>query len=83
MTADLLVFLRALVFGAAVLAAAAALAAIAVQKRTINPFGRPAQLIRRLTDPLLLPIQRRLLRAFDPDAVFAGGRLYRDEPRAR
>lgn len=62
MTADLLVFLRALVFAAAVLAAAAALAALAVQRRTLNPFGRPARLIRRLTDPLLLPIERRLLR---------------------
>jgi YggT family protein len=62
MTADLPGLLRALVFAAAVLATAAALGAIAVQKRTINPFGRPARLIRRLTDPLLLPIERRLVR---------------------
>lgn len=62
MTADLLGLLRILVFAAAVLAGAAALGAIAVRKRTLSPFGRPARLIRRLTDPLLLPIERRLLR---------------------
>lgn len=48
---------------AAVLAAAAALAADAVHKRRIDPFGRAARTIRRLTDPLLVPIERRLLRA--------------------
>ena len=63
MTASLLSFLRYLVFAAAVVAAAAALAAMAVQTRRINPFGSPARLIRRLTDPLLRPIERRLARA--------------------
>jgi YggT family protein len=62
MTADPLGPLRAVVFAAAVLATAAALGAIAVQQRRINPFGRPARLIRRLTDPLLRPIERRLAR---------------------
>jgi YggT family protein len=62
LTAEILVLLRALVFVAAAVAAVAALAAIAVQKRTIDPFGRTARTIRRLTDPLLVPIERRLLR---------------------
>jgi YggT family protein len=62
MTADLLVTLRFLIFAAAVVATAAALAALAVQTRRIAPFGRTARLIRRLTDPLLVPIERRLLR---------------------
>lgn len=63
MIADLLRILRATVFGAAVLATLAALGAEAVRTRRISPFGRPARTIRRLTDPLLVPIERRLLRA--------------------
>jgi uncharacterized protein YggT (Ycf19 family) len=59
-TADLLTFLRYLVFAAAVVAAIAALAAMAVQTRRVNPFGRAGQVIRRLTDPFLKPIERRL-----------------------
>jgi len=52
----------------AVLAAAAGVvlggfAAMAVQARTVNPFGRAARAIRALTDPLLLPIERRILRS--------------------
>jgi YggT family protein len=46
--------------GAAVLGAGAAMA---VQARTINPFGRAARAIRAVTDPVLAPIERRLLRA--------------------
>ena len=62
MTADILRLLRGLVFAAAAVAAVAALAAMAVQRRFINPFGRLARTVRRLTDPLLVPIERRLLR---------------------
>jgi YggT family protein len=51
------------VFGLAALAALGAFAAMAVQRRSLNPFGRPARLIRDLTDPLLKPIERRLLRS--------------------
>lgn len=55
-------------FRLAVLAVAGALAlgafaAMAVQARTVNPFGRTARAIRSLTDPLLRPIERRLLRS--------------------
>jgi len=40
-----------------------ALAAMAVQARSVNPFGRTARAIRSLTDPLLRPIEHRLLRS--------------------
>jgi YggT family protein len=63
MIADLLVTLRFLVLAAAAVATVAALAAMAVHARRINPFGRTGRRIRRLTDPLLVPIERRLLRA--------------------
>lgn len=63
MTPDFFSLLRYAVLAAAALVALAALAAMAVQARTINPFGRTARVIRRLTDPLLLPIERRILRA--------------------
>ncbi len=49
-------------FGVAAAAILAALGAVAVQRRTLSPFGRPARLIRRVTDPLLRPFERRLLR---------------------
>ncbi len=55
--------LRYAVLAAAALAVAAALAAMAVQSRRLNPFGRAARAVRRLTDPLLVPIERRILRA--------------------
>ncbi len=41
----------------------AALGALAVQRRALNPFGAPARAVRRATDPILRPIERRLLRA--------------------
>lgn len=53
---------RWLVFGSVALLAAGALAGMAVQRRLLNPFGRPARAIRDMTDPLLKPIERRLLR---------------------
>lgn len=54
---------RYAVFAAASLTSLGALAAMAVQRRTLNPFGRPARLIRDITDPVLKPIERRLLRS--------------------
>jgi len=62
-TPDALVPLRYLVLAVAGAAALAAFAAMAVQSRIISPFGRPARAIRRLTDPLLTPIERRILKA--------------------
>ena len=58
-----IVLLRYAVLAVAGAAALGALAAMAVQSRAINPFGRTARAIRRLTDPLLVPIERRVLRA--------------------
>ena len=63
MTADVLTILRYLVFAAAVVAAVVALAVMAVQTRRLNPFGPKARFIRRVTDPLLKPIERRLVRS--------------------
>ncbi len=54
--------LRYLVLGAVGLTALAAAGAMAVQRRWLNPFGRPARAVRDLTDPMLKPIERRLLR---------------------
>jgi len=50
------------------LAIAAALGVVAtldwmVRTRRINPFGRVAQILRRNIDPLLMPIERRVVRA--------------------
>ncbi len=63
MTPDALLPLRYAVLAVAGVAALGALAAMAVQSRAINPFGRTARAIRRLTDPLLRPIERRIVRA--------------------
>jgi YggT family protein len=57
------VLLRYAVFAAAGLVILGAFGAMAVQARTLNPFGRPARVIRRCTDPLLRPIEHRILRA--------------------
>jgi YggT family protein len=57
------VVLRYAVLAAAGFALLGAFAAMAVQARAISPFGAPARAIRRLTDPLLRPIEHRVLRA--------------------
>lgn len=53
---------RYAVLAAAGLAVLGAFAAMAVQNRTLSPFGATARAIRRLTDPMLGPIERRILR---------------------
>jgi YggT family protein len=55
--------LRYAVLAVAGVAALGAFGAMAVQARAINPFGRAARAIRTLTDPLLTPIERRLMRS--------------------
>jgi YggT family protein len=55
--------LRYAVFAAVGLAALGALAAMAVQRRLVSPFGGIARFVRRATDPLLLPFERRILRS--------------------
>ncbi len=57
------VLLRYAVLAVAGVAVLGAFGAMAVQARTINPFGRLARAIRALTDPALRPIERRLLRS--------------------
>jgi YggT family protein len=59
----MLLLVRYTVFGLVALAALAALAAMVVQRRLLNPFGRPARTLRDLTDPVIKPIERRVLRA--------------------
>ena len=58
-----LLVVRYVVFALVALAALAALAAMMVQRRVLNPFGRIARALRDLTDPLMKPIERRVLRA--------------------
>ena len=59
---DLAVLLRYAVLAAAAAAVLGAFGAMAVQARLVNPFGALARAIRALTDPLLTPIERRILR---------------------
>ena len=54
---------RYAVFAGVAVTALGALGAMAVQRRKLNPFGRTARLVRRLTDPALKPIERRILRS--------------------
>jgi len=56
-------WLRWTVLSAAALIAAAGFAAMAVQRRVVSPFSRTARAIRKLTDPFIHPVERRLLRA--------------------
>jgi len=49
--------LRYTVFGVFVLSSAVALGSWAVRTRRISPFSKPAQLIRRASDPILKPVE--------------------------
>lgn len=53
---------RYTVIGLVALCGLAALGSWAVRTRRLSPFGKPAQLIRRSTDPILHPIERWLFR---------------------
>lgn len=57
-----LVWIRYGVLAVAGVLALLGFAAMAVQTRTINPFSRTARLIHRLADPLLHPLEHRLVR---------------------
>ncbi len=54
---------RYAVFSGVAITALGALGAMAVQQRRLSPFGRTARTIRRFTDPVLKPIERRILRS--------------------
>ncbi|MFN2565795.1 MAG: YggT family protein [Gemmatimonadaceae bacterium] len=55
--------LRYALFGAAVVAGVVAAVDWAVRTRRINPFGSTARFFRRTVDPLMVPIERRVVRA--------------------
>jgi YggT family protein len=53
---------RVALFWLAVVAAVIALADWAVRTRRLNPFGPIARFCRRFVDPLMMPIERRIVR---------------------
>lgn len=55
--------LRYALFAAAVVAAVVAGVDWVVRTRRINPFGATARFFRRTVDPLMVPIERRVVRA--------------------
>jgi YggT family protein len=55
--------LRYALFGAAAIAAVVAAVDWAVRTRRLNPFGATARFFRRTVDPLMVPIERRVVRA--------------------
>jgi YggT family protein len=54
---------RTLVVLALVYASAVALTHWAVRSRRINPFGTWPRFMRRVSDPVILPLERRIIRA--------------------
>ena len=58
----LLTVLRYAVFGAVALAALAAVASWLVRERHVSPFGPLGRLLRSASNPLLAPVETRLLR---------------------
>jgi YggT family protein len=54
---------RSIVLLALAFTATVALTHWAVRSRRINPFGTWARLVRRVSDPILLPMERRVIRA--------------------
>lgn len=55
--------LRVLVFAAAVVTTVGAIASWLVRTRRISPFSGTARAIRRATDPWIVPMERRVVRA--------------------
>jgi YggT family protein len=53
---------RAIVVAALVYASVVALTHWAVRRRKIGPFGAWPRLVRRVSDPVLLPLERRVIR---------------------
>lgn len=52
---------RYVILAALIAAAVVAVGSWAVTSRRLSPFGAPARLIRRVTDPVLRPVERFLL----------------------
>ncbi len=57
-----LAFLRYTVFGIFALSALVAVAGWAVRTRRINPFGATGRFLRNATDPILVPLERWVVR---------------------
>ena len=55
--------LRLVVFAAAVVAGAACLLSWLVRTRRVSPFSPVARFVRRAVDPLMAPVERRVVRA--------------------
>jgi YggT family protein len=53
---------RYAVFALVALVAVAAFSALAIQRRTISPFIRLARTLRRVSDPLVKPMERTMLK---------------------
>lgn len=66
--------LRYAVFGLVVLAALAALGSWLVRTRRVSPFGALGRTLRSVTDPVLRPVERRLVR-MGGNPAHAGGWL--------
>lgn len=60
---SVMMLLRYCVFAVVAVAVVTGFAAMAVQRRLLNPFGRLARAIRGFSDPLIKPIERRVLRS--------------------
>ena len=60
-TVDLIA--RSLVVGAVAYAGVVALTHWAVRQRKLGPFGAWPRLVRQVSDPVLLPLERRVMRA--------------------
>src|SRR5258708_5900583 len=58
-----MMLLRYCVFAVVAVAVITGCAAMAVQRRLLNPFGRLARAVRAFSDPFIKPIERRVLRA--------------------
>ena len=54
---------RPVVFGIIAVTAVVCVLAWAVRTRRINPFGSVARVTRRIADPLIIPVERRVVRA--------------------
>src|SRR5919106_834765 len=66
--------LRYVVFGLVALAALAALGSWLVRTRRVSPFGMLGRTLRSATDPIMRPVERRLVR-MGGNPVHAGGWL--------
>lgn len=57
------VIVRYVVFGVAAATALVALVDWAVRTRKLNPFGATARFFRRVVDPVMVPVERRIVRS--------------------